>query len=80
MGKHPLAVRFGRVVRRLRMAAKHSQEDFAAVVGIHRTYEGAIERGEKVVTIETADKLARALDISLVELFGELEKEPTTER
>ncbi len=30
-------------------------------VGLHRTYVGSIERGEKAVTIVTANKLARAL-------------------
>lgn len=39
----------------------------------------AIVRGEKTVTIETADKFARALHLSLTELFSELEKEPWTE-
>lgn len=71
-----LALRFGRTIRRLRLDAKHSQEAFAAEVGIHRTYQGAVERGEKTVTIDTADKLARALGLSLVGLFSELEHEP----
>jgi transcriptional regulator with XRE-family HTH domain len=75
MGNNRLAVRFGSVVRRLRLNAGFSQESFAAEVGIHRTYQGAIERGEKTVTIETAEKLARALRLTLVELFSELEKE-----
>lgn len=70
-----LAVRFGRVVRRLRLARGHSQEDFADLVGIHRTYMGSVERGEKISTLDTIDKLARGLEITMVQLFQELENE-----
>lgn len=66
---------FGETVRRLRLERGHSQERFAEMCGLHRTYVGSIERGEKVVTIVTADKLARALGLSLTGLFAELERE-----
>ncbi|HET6385749.1 MAG TPA: helix-turn-helix transcriptional regulator [Armatimonadota bacterium] len=46
-------------MRRLRTNVALSQESLAAVCGLHRTYVGAIERGEKTMTIETAGKLAR---------------------
>jgi transcriptional regulator with XRE-family HTH domain len=39
-----------------------------------RTYLGSIERGERNVTIQSADKLARALETTLTDLFLELEK------
>jgi DNA-binding XRE family transcriptional regulator len=51
-----------------------SQEAFADICGVHRTYMGAIERGEKTITIETADKIAKALDIKVSQLFIELEE------
>ena len=70
-----LARRFGVVVRRLRNRARWSQEEFAFQVGIHRTYIGAIERGEKTVTIETAAKIARALGMPLSQLFVALEED-----
>jgi DNA-binding XRE family transcriptional regulator len=69
-----LAGRFGGLVRRLRSEAGFSQEEFALRCGLHRTYLGSIERGERNVTIQTADKLARALDTTLADLFVELEK------
>lgn len=68
-----LTQQFGRLIRRLRRQAGFSQEAFAEQCGLHRTYIGAIERGEKTVTIETANKLARALSISLSQLFLQLE-------
>lgn len=66
---------FGRTVRRLRTERGYSQEGFAFRVGLHRTYVGNIERGEKAVTIVTANKLARALGLTLAQLFAELEGE-----
>ena len=68
-------MRFGRLVRRLRSEAGWSQEEFADRVGVHRTYVGAIERGEKTVTIETAAKIARALQMTLAQLFTDLEQD-----
>ncbi len=64
---------FGAVVRRLRLEQGFSQESFAHRCGLHRTYVGIIERGEKAVTIVTADKIAQALGMTLADLFSELE-------
>jgi transcriptional regulator with XRE-family HTH domain len=75
MGDEALVKGFGRTVRRLRTERGYSQEGFAFRVGLHRTYVGNIERGEKAVTIVTANKLARALGITLAQLFAELERE-----
>ena len=69
-----LARRFGELVRRRRSEAGFSQEEFALRCGLHRTYLGSIERGERNVTIQTTDKLARALGTTLADLFLELEE------
>ncbi len=69
-----LAEGFGRLVRRLRKERGFSQEEFAFRVGVHRTYMGDIERGEKNVTLVTADKLAKGLGLTLAELLSELEQ------
>jgi len=74
MGSKPIAKQFGAVVRKLRTNQGMSQEAFADLCGVHRTYMGAIERGEKTVTIETADKIAKALKIRVSTLFIELEE------
>ena len=68
-----IALQFGAVIRRHRLLAKLSQEEFADRCSLHRTYIGAIERGEKTVTIETARKLAEALNVKLSELIVEIE-------
>jgi len=75
MKKTPLAKRLGNLIRKLRLEAGLSQEEFAERCGVHRTYAGCIERGEKTITIETADKVAQALGLSLAQLFKKLEND-----
>lgn len=59
-------------IKNLRTHEGYSQEQFASLVGVHRTYMGAVERGEKNITIITAKKIALALGISLSELFRDI--------
>lgn len=75
MDDQHLIKHLGNVIRKLRKAQNLSQEEFAYRCALHRTYVGAIERGEKTMTIVTAAKLAAALGLSLSQLFVELEKE-----
>jgi transcriptional regulator with XRE-family HTH domain len=69
MPGEPITIKFGLRVRTLRERQGYSQEGFADACGLHRTYVGAIERGEKAVTIVTAEKLALALGLRLAALF-----------
>jgi transcriptional regulator with XRE-family HTH domain len=61
--------KFGKRVRTLRLKNGWSQEELADNVGLHRTYVGAIERGEQNVSIDNLAKLAKVLGVSLEELF-----------
>jgi transcriptional regulator with XRE-family HTH domain len=61
--------RFGRAVRERRKVLGLSQEEFADLCGLHRTYMGGVERGERNISLINVEKIARALDISLVRLF-----------
>ncbi|HTY13464.1 MAG TPA: helix-turn-helix transcriptional regulator [Candidatus Omnitrophota bacterium] len=56
-------------IQTLRKKKQLSQEELAEQAGIHRTYIGAVERGEKNATIETLEKIASALNIKVGELF-----------
>lgn len=47
-----------------------SQEDLAERASLHRTYIGAIERGERNITIDTIEKIANALQVSVIELLS----------
>jgi transcriptional regulator with XRE-family HTH domain len=62
-------IRFGKVLRERRLKLGVSQEAFADLCGLDRTYVGGIERGERNVALVNIEKLARALKISLSELF-----------
>ena len=46
-----------------------TQEDLAFEIGVDRSYMGFIERGERNLTLETIAKIAKALSVSLSELF-----------
>jgi XRE family transcriptional regulator, regulator of sulfur utilization len=67
-----ISLKIGKRVRELRMERGLSQEELAEVSGVHRTYVGAIERGEKNITIKMALKLCKALDINLEKFVEKL--------
>ena len=64
--------RFGETVRALRVEKGWSQDVFADRSGIHRTDVGAIERGERNVTLRTMRITADTLGVKVVELVREL--------
>ena len=63
----------GKRVRELRAARKWSQEEFAHVSGLHRTYIGQIERGEKNISFENLSKISGVLGVTLSELLAGLD-------
>ena len=62
----------GQRIRNCRTAKHLSQEKLAELSGVHPTYIGQIERGEKNATIESIEKISAALNISLSKLFEKL--------
>jgi len=66
---------FGERVRHLRQKAKLSQEELAARVGIHRTYMGGVERGERNLGLINILRIADALDVSPASLFKGIERD-----
>ncbi len=61
--------KLGKKIAELRRKRGFSQEDFAHECQFHRSYMGALERGEKNVTIQILIRLTKTLKISLAELF-----------
>ncbi|HVX22409.1 MAG TPA: helix-turn-helix transcriptional regulator [Acidimicrobiales bacterium] len=59
----------GRNLRAHRKEKGLSQEGFADIVGVHRTFMGGLERGERNVTLQTVERLADRLGIDPVELL-----------
>lgn len=73
MKPNPELKKLGEQVRQLRTAKGFSQEKLAELAGLHRNYIGGIERGERNVAILNLLRIARALEVSVSELFKELE-------
>ena len=67
--KTDINIAFGKRVAELRKELGLSQEKFAFKCDIDRTYIGTIERGEKSPTLNTIQKIATALGISISELL-----------
>jgi len=49
-----------------------SQEELADLAGLHRTYVGSIERGERNVSIDNIERLAAALRVDVIDLLKAL--------
>lgn len=62
----------GERLRSYRQKLKMSQEAVAELAGLHPTYIGQVERGEKNATIESIVKIARVLNLPLEELFANI--------
>jgi transcriptional regulator with XRE-family HTH domain len=71
VAKRKECIQFGRIISKLRAARGYSQEGFAAAAGVHRTYMGGIERGERNPTLTTILRLAEALELEPAELFSQ---------
>jgi len=73
VAREDVRTRFGKAVRKRRQEHGVSQEEFADMCGLDRTYIGGIERGERNVALVNIEKIARALKITLSALFRELD-------
>jgi len=58
-------------VRKYRIKQNLSQEELAEKAGVHRTYIGSVERGERNITINVMEKICIALEMSIIDLFKE---------
>ena len=68
-GRRDALRRFGDNVRTLRRERQLSQEALAARAGVHRTYVGSVERGERNVSVLNIHSLAAALEVDPAELL-----------
>ena len=62
--------RLGAAIRDKRKASGYSQEAFASYCGVHRTYMGAIERGERNISLMNIIRVADALKMKPSELLA----------
>lgn len=57
-------------IKKLRAEKGLSQEELAGKCGLHRTYVGAVERGERNVTLSSLELIAIALDVDVPMLLS----------
>ena len=61
----------GKVIRSKRKALGYSQEAFASECGVHRTYMGAVERGERNISLMNIVRISNCFDILPSQLLAE---------
>lgn len=64
-----LRQRFAHNLRKVRLEKGLSQEALADLAGLHRTYIGSVERGERNISIDNIERLAEALGCQVTELL-----------
>jgi transcriptional regulator with XRE-family HTH domain len=75
-----IQVSLGQVVRAKRSQFGYSQEAFADRVGLHRTYIGSFERGERNLSLQNLVRIANALELPLSSLLAEAEEALETKK
>lgn len=69
-----LLERFGHIVRELRLKHQLSQEELGELCFLHRTYISDVELGKRNVSLSNINKIAIALNISIADLFIEMDR------
>ena len=69
-----LLLALGRRIRALREKKGYSQEGFADAAGLHRTFMGSVERGERNLSFSNLCKIAKALGLTLSQLLVGVER------
>lgn len=62
---------FARNLKKIRTEHGLSQEKLADIAGLHRTYVGSVERGERNISIDNMERLASALNIQVQDLLND---------
>jgi len=70
--KSNILLKFGTTIKRLRKQRSYSQEEFAQIASLDRSYMGSVERGERNISLLNIEKIVKALDISLEAFFKEI--------
>ena len=73
-GMRQLSDAFAKIVEKRRKAKGFSKARLAERAGLHQTYIGLLERGERSPNLDTAHAIAEALGVSLTKMIGESER------
>ena len=71
--KSEILLKCGQVLRKIRLEKGISQETLADLSGLHRTYMSDVELGKRNVSLENIDRIANALEVSISEIFKQIE-------
>jgi len=69
-----ILVRFGKAIRHERQEKHISQEEFAEMCGLHRTYISGVELGKRNISLENIEKIANSLSLTISQIFQAVEK------
>jgi transcriptional regulator with XRE-family HTH domain len=70
----PIQERLAAAIRERRKEIGISQEALAIAAEVHRTYASSIERAKVVISIDVAERIAKALGLTLSELISRAER------
>lgn len=70
---------FGKRIQELRQQTGLSQEKFALEIGMDRTYLASVESGKRNISLLNIEKIAKGLNITISELFKDIENTKTNE-
>jgi transcriptional regulator with XRE-family HTH domain len=65
------SVKIGGAIRVFREKLGVTQDDFAAKIGMHRSYDGDVERGTYNFTLSTLNKVCAGLGVKIWQVFQE---------
>lgn len=65
---------FGRGLKKLREKRGISQEKFSLSIGMDRTYYASVEAGKRNISLQNIKKISDGFDMTLAQLFEEVEK------
>ncbi|PKM40550.1 MAG: XRE family transcriptional regulator [Firmicutes bacterium HGW-Firmicutes-9] len=69
-----ILIKFGKAIRQIRNDKQISQEEFADMCGMHRSYMSDVELGKRNVSLENIEKIANAFGLTISQLFHVVEQ------
>jgi transcriptional regulator with XRE-family HTH domain len=70
--KTSISISFGKKIRELRKSQNLSQEAFADLSDLDRSYIGGVERGDRNISLNNINKISKALKLNIKELFEDI--------
>lgn len=71
-GRNMIQEKLGKRIREIRKEKGYSQEKFALLINMDRTYLASVEAGKRNISIRNIKKITDGLEISLEELFKDI--------